>query len=497
MSLDRREFLGSGAAAAAAGLAARVPDADAARKRKPRSPAVRKADVVVVGGGFAGLTAALRVQQAGKSVLVLEARKRVGGRVNNHHLPGGVISEAGGTFVGPTQGHVLELGKELGVGTFPTFNEGENVYIKNGQRSTFSDTSPTGSAPLDPAYVADLAKIVTQLDDMSRSVPVDAPWRAPKAAEWDGQTLETFVRENATNPDFVRLLPLATQPIFGCEARDISLLFVLFYIAASGDERNFGTFERNFNTREGAQMWRFTGGSHVIAERIAAKLGRRVVLGAPVRKIVQSGSRVRVEADGVTVSAKRAIVAVPPALAARIQYSPLLPTSRDQLTQSMPQGYLGKVACVYDRPFWREKGLTGQMLSLDGPVAATFDDSPPDGKPGIIFGFIGGDQLRRFVSQSQADRRKLVLDQFALAWGPEAAKPEDYFETIWPEEEWSRGGPVGLAAPGLLLSVGQALRQPVGRLHWAGTETSTYWNGYMDGAVRSGERAAREVLDQL
>ena len=489
MRTSRRGFLGAGAAAAVAGAAPA-----AAATKKPRR---RKADVVVVGAGFAGLTAALRIVQAGKSVIVLEARRRVGGRVDAHHLPGGVISEAGGTFVGPTQDAVIGLGKELGVGLFPTFAEGENVYLRNGQRSTYSDTGPTGTAPPDPEILADLATVVTQLNEMSKSVPVDAPWEAANAGLWDGQTLESWIRDNSTSPAFRQVVSLATRPIFGAEARELSLLFTLFYIAASGDERNPGTFERNFNTRAGAQESRFTGGSQLISERIAARLGKRVVLGAPARRIVQGRGGVRVEADGVTVSAKRAIVAMPPMLANRIDFSPALPSDRDQLGQRLAQGYLGKVACVYDTPFWRAKGLNGTAVSTDGPVTATFDDSPPDGKPGIVFGFIGGDELRRFLPKPPAERRRLVLEQFSTFFGPEAAQPRDYFETIWPEEAWSRGGPVGIAGPGALLAYGPALRRPFARVHWAGTETSTYWNGYMDGAVRSGERAAREVLDAL
>jgi monoamine oxidase len=430
-------------------------------------------------------------------VLVVEARKRVGGRVDAHHLAGGVISEAGGTFAGPTQDHIIGLGRELGVGLFETFAQGDNVYVRDGQRSTYSDTGPTGTAPPDPELLADLATVVTQLDDMSRSVPVDAPWQAASAADWDSQTLESWIRDNTVNPRFRRILPLATRPIFGVEARDLSLLFVLFYIAASGDERNPGTFERNFNTRDGAQMYRFAGGSQEIPARIARRLGKRVLLGAPVRRVIQTAGGVRVEADGVTVRARRAIVAVPPALAARIYFSPVLPSDRDQLGQRLSQGYLGKVACVYDTPFWREKGLNGTALSLDGPVAATFDDSPQDGSLGIVFGFVGGDALRGFIGRPPAERRQAVVDQLTGFFGSEAARPREYLETFWPEAEYSRGGPVGVAGPGVLTACGAALRRPFERIHWAGTETSTYWNGYMDGAVRSGERAAREVLDQL
>jgi monoamine oxidase len=201
--------------------------------------------------------------------------------------------------------------------------------------------------------------------------------------------------------------------------------------------------------------------------------------------------------DHVTVKGKQVIVAVPPTLAGRISYEPLLPFQRDQLTQRYGMGALTKVAAVYDKPFWRDKGFNGTGLDALGLVSATFDDSPPGGKPGIIFGFVGGDQCRRYAQMSSADRRTAVLGEFAKFWGDDAKKPTEFFETTWAREEWTRGCPVGIPATGALLAYGDRLRAPVGRIHWAGTETSNYWNGYMDGAVRSGERAATEALDQL
>jgi monoamine oxidase len=328
-------------------------------------------------------------------------------------------------------------------------------------------------------------------------VPVDKPWTAAGAGEWDGQTLETWIKAHSATERFQRLVPAVTRPVFGAEPRELSLLFVLFYVAASGNESTPGTFERNFNTADGAQMYRFQGGSARIAQLVAEQLGSRVVLDRPVRRIVQNANGARVECDGLTVRGQRVIVAVPPTLAGRIDYEPLLPAARDQLTQRLGQGTLTKVTAVYDTPFWRAKGLSGTAVSADGLVSATFDDSPEGGTPGVLFGFVGGDAARGYERLTPAAGRAAVLEELATLFGPEARSPSAFYDTRWTTERWTRGCPVAIAGPGTLLAYGDQVRAAMGRIHFAGTETSTYWNGYMDGAVRSGERAAAEALSEL
>ncbi len=495
--ITRRRFV-AGTVATGTALAAPAVAEAAGKPAKHKPARPPQVDVVIVGAGFAGLTAARDLVKKGKSVMVLEARDRVGGRVWNHDLGGGKVSERGGTFVGPTQDRLMALAKSLGVGTFDTFDTGDDLYLNGSTRIQYSDTGITGTAPPDPALLPDLAVIITEdLDPMAKEVGVQAPWSAANAAAYDGQTLESYIRARQVNPNFIDLVPIATRPIFGAEPRELSLLFTLFYIAASGDAQNPGTFERNFDTRGGAQQSRFIGGSQLIAFKLAAGLGKRVVLDTPVRQITQHGSGVVVRSDRITVQARQAIVAVPPTLAGRIDYEPALPFERDQLTQRYGQGTLTKVAAVYDEPFWRRQGLNGTVVDTGFPISASFDDSPPDGSPGVVFGFVGGDNARRYNVLSPAARRTAVINQLANWFGSKARSPRAFFETSWSGEQWTRGCPVGIPATGALYAYGPWLRRPVGRIHWAGTETSDYWNGYMDGAVRSAERVSAEVLAEL
>ena len=465
---------------------------------KTARAAGRVADVIVVGAGLAGLTAAREIRRAGRSVIVLEARDRVGGRVLSQTLADGNYAELGGMFTGPTQDRIQALATAVGVGTFPTYNTGNNVFYGPRGRLEYPSSSPLGNAPPDPVVAPDIVLAVAQLDQMAANVPVDRPWEAASADDWDRQTLDAWLRANTSGgSEFMAVTSAATEAIFGGEPRELSLLYTVFYIAASGNEQNVGTFERNFNTAGGAQESRFVGGAWTIALRVASELGPIVRLNAPVTRIVQEPTRLVVYVGRRRYHAQRVIVAIPPALAGRIAYDPPLPALRDQLTQRMPQGTLMKFEATYATPFWRANGLTGQVVSEIGPAKVTFDVSPSNGSAGILMGFIGGHEARVWGDRPANDRRAAVLQNLAAYFGSQASSPREIVEFNWSTETWNRGCPVALVGPGTLIDFGAALRTPVGRIHWAGTETSTYWNGYMDGAVRSGERAAAEVLAAL
>src|SRR3954465_10129422 len=364
-------------------------------------------------------------------------------------------------------------------------------------KQEYASDRPLGAVPPDSSGVVDAETAILKLDDMANATPRDPPWTGANAAAYDGMSFETWKQQNTTTPHGKFLLDVGIEGIFAAEPRDLSLLFVLFYIAGAGDESSPGTFERLINTPDGAQDSRFVGGSQLVSIKAAKKLGKRVELGVPARRVVQTRNGVRVECDGLTATGKQVIVAMSPALAGRLRYDPALPALRDQLTQRMPNGSIIKCEAVYDKPFWRDAGFSGQVVSDASPIRVTWDNSPPDGKPGVLLGFICGTAAREYGRKSAKARRVAVLNNFATYFGDAALKPRQFHEKNWSDDVWTRGCYSGWMSTGVMLDFGPALRTPVGRVHWAGTETSEIWAGYMDGAVRSGQRAAKEVLAKL
>lgn len=443
--------------------------------------AVQRSEVLVIGAGLSGLACARRLAAAGRDVRVLEARARVGGRTFSQRL-GSDLVDLGGQWIGPGQTRVQALARELGVTTFPQFHAGDRLLDLDGRTRRYRGTIPSLGLPA----LAALGLTMRRLERLRLRVPTDQPWAAPGAERLDAQTLDDWLHRHVPTSDARALLSVAARAIFAAEPGELSFLHFLAYL------NHGGGLERLAEVKGGAQERRLVGGVQQLSQALAEELGGRVHLSAPVRAIDQ-GRMLRVESDAGSFEADRVVVALPPALAGRIHYTPALPSRRDQLTQRMPMGSALKVVAAYERPFWRERGLSGEAVSDRGPLRLVLDDSSHDGSQHALVGFFLGETAARFTGRP-GERREAALATLARLFGPEARSPTAYVDQDWVAEPFSRGCYVGNFGPGVWTRLGQALREPCGRIHWAGTETAREWMGYFEGALEAGERAALEVL---
>lgn len=444
------------------------------------------ADVIVVGAGMAGLKTAMELEAQGRSVILLEARDRVGGRLMPGEIAGQMI-DRGGQWVGPTQNLLLAEAEAQGVKTYLQYDKGRQVLHYKGRRRTYSGDVP--SLPL--LSLLELGRVQKRWDREMMTLPADAPWTAPDAMDWDGQTLESWIRSNIRTEGARSFARIVCRAVFCAEPEQMSYLFFLEYL------RSGHGVEELIGVKGGAQEAKFLGGAHSIARKMAEGLKSPIHFEAPVRAIHQDDDGVTLRTDKGEFSAARVVIAIPPALASRIHYDAPLPSLRDGLMQRMPMGSVIKVHIAYDKPFWRKKGLAGMAVSDSHAFNVAFDQTPEDESVGIIVGFIDGDHATEMSSVGDNARREEVVKALTDYFGPEAREPVDYVDQDWTAEEWSRGCYVAHMAPGVMTRFGEALRAPVGRIHWAGTETATDWQGYMDGALQSGIRAAKEVAERL
>lgn len=443
-------------------------------------------DCCVIGAGFAGLTAALRLKQAGRSVAVLEARDRVGGRTFTEVREDGCWIDRGGAWIGPGQDRIHALMNEFGVRSYRQYSGGEAMMVIDGKQYRYTGTIPW---TMSPWTSMNLSATFVQLGHMCKSIPLEAPWEAKKAYKWDRISLAQWLNRTVWSKPAHDLLETAIAGCYTSAASEVSLLFVLYQMASGGGP-NFV-----LGVKDGAQDARPIGGMGAIYGPMAAELGDSIHLSQPIGRIRQDSDGVTVYANGSTVCAHRAIVAVPLAIAGQIAYDPMLPVDRSFLHQRAPSGSIIKISVLYDEPFWRRDGLSGQSAAPGSPATVTIDGCTDAGQPGVLCVITEGPIARRIGQLDAAERRTAILAELASRFGEKADSPVDYIEQDWSAERYSGGGMLSHTPTGVLTQFGPALREPCGRIHWAGTESSAVMCGWVDGAIRSGERAAHEVLE--
>ncbi|AZD73452.1 flavin monoamine oxidase family protein [Pseudomonas chlororaphis] len=438
-------------------------------------------DVAIIGGGLAGLTSARDLLSAGcESFAVLEARDRVGGRTYNHDLGHGVVSEAGGQWIGPGQTAIADLARQLEVGTFPTYYQGKTVYLLDDTKVEEDVTDGPNSN----------TELVGKLNELARGVPSKAPWKAADAAALDKLSVgEWLVRQGISNQDQIGF-NMSVSLTFGTTPAGMGLLHYLSMINSSDC-----SLEKLEGIKGGAQETRFVGGSQVLSLKMAQALADKLKLSCPVRKIVGwDRDVVELHTNRGIIRARQVIAAVNPALCNQITFDPPLPTGRAQLQRLWPaHAPMRKTVHVYERPFWRDKGLSGQIIQVEGPLILAYDNSPPDGSLGVLSGFVRTGQLPHDPQAAQSTLSAI----YAQALGDEALHPLQFHD-----QDWGKVDPWTLTCispmpPGFWTQWGEYLNPATGRLIWSGTETADLWAGSMDGAVRAGHRAALEALQAL
>jgi monoamine oxidase len=444
----------------------------------------RDLDVVVVGAGLAGLTAAREVIRGGARAIVLEASSRVGGRLVRQEVAG-VTVDGGGAWVGPTQDRVLAMIGELGLETMPQWTRGRNLMRTAGRTRARAGRLPP--VPL-PALV-DLAIGQWRLDRLARRASSEATWK-----ELDESTLDSWMTRHLHTGAARAVVTIAAAATTGSGPEDLSLLAFVQHIRAAGG------VEQLTGVEGAAQDRRIAGGAVTLCERLADGMRGAVRLGADVRAVLQDEDGVSVRTGGEALRADRVVVALDPALCRRIDFGPELPRDRGFLHQGWEMGTGFKFHVAYSSPFWRESGLSGQLLADDGLVRLTFDATPegPEGSPGVgvIVGFIGeafSDDPQLLDPAAFDLRRRKIVDELAAAFGPPGSSPVDYVEKDWRDEPNIEGCVPGVP-PGVLGDAGADPYAQWRRVSWAGAGAASRWEGHMDGAIRSGERAASEVL---
>lgn len=444
-------------------------------------------DVVIVGAGAAGLTAANQLRKAGLSVAVLEARDRVGGRLWTDTIEGAML-EIGGQWVSPDQDALIETVADLGLETFSRYREGDSVYIgPDGTVSRF-----TGDVfPVSAETEAVITDITERLDAMVAEIDPDRPWAHPRAEEWDRVSWDAWLRAQTDDDEAVRNLAFATgSAMLTKPTHAFSLLQSLLMAASAGSYSNLVDADFILDKR-------VVGGLQQVPLLLAERLGDDVFLNEPVRTMEWSDAGVTAIADGMTVRARHGILALAPVLYNRISFVPALPRLQHQMHQHLSMGFVIKVHAVYDRPFWREQGLSGTAFSPYELSHEAYDNTNHGDERGTLVGFVSDRNADDVFRVSAEERRERILESLSHYYGPEAKNPVVYYESDWGAEEWTRGAYAASFDLGGLSRYGADLRTPVGPVHFACSDLAGAGYQHVDGAIRMGRLVADTILEEV
>lgn len=479
-----------------------APEAMAAELSRPER------DVLIVGAGLSGLVAARELRARGRSVALLEARTRVGGRMVSARTSDGSIVDLGGQWGGASHHRFAALVEELGLERFPSHYDGLGVFHWQGRRheaplaTRFADSllffEPSALA-LPADELAATRTLQAAFSQLVASVNPQQPWLTPRAEDLDHLSVAAWAARHTS-------IPLARLPLDwlcrvggsgGFEPWEVSILHLAWTQAVAPQA-------------ETPEAWLVRGGAGSVAQALAAELQRQdpgcLQLGQAVLRIDQNPQGVTLlSGDGQCQRARLAIVAVPPPLRLAMQFEPPLPAAQRALLQRSPMGGMTKILATYARPFWRERGLNGLGIGDRPALELTADSGPPEGQPAVLASFLAGERALRLGALPAAERRRLILDDLVAYWGPEAATPCDLVEQPWAEEPWSGGAFTSFLSPGswsgpARLAAGEsggAGPADHGRVLWAGSEASPRWPGYFEGAIEAGLAAATRAAAVL
>ncbi|MET3175423.1 UNVERIFIED_ORG: putrescine oxidase [Arthrobacter sp. UYCu721] len=450
-------------------------------------------DVVIVGAGPSGLTAARELKKAGLSVAVLEARDRVGGRTWTDNVDGAML-EIGGQWVSPDQTALLELLDELGLKTYSRYREGDSVYVgADGKKTRYTGDS----FPVSETTGVEMDKLIGILDGLAAEIGATEPWAHPKARELDTISFHHWLRRNSNDEEACNNIGLfiaggmLTKP-----AHAFSALQAVLMAASAGSFSHLTDEDFILDKR-------VIGGMQQVSLLQAAELGADVVLNSPVRTIHwgedpddgnRGRHRVTVGSERATVNAHFVIMAVPPNLYSRVSFDPPLPRRQHQMHQHQSLGLVIKVHAVYSTPFWREDGLSGTGFGAGSLVQEVYDNTNHGDSRGTLVGFISDEKADAVFELGAEDRRRAVLESIAGFLGDKALDAEVYYESDWGSEEWTRGAYASSYDLGGLHRYGKDQHAPVGPIYWCSSDLAAEGYQHVDGAVRMGQRTAARIV---